>query len=118
MAHVVELTKPPMLATPTSYSVTWKLTWMNFMVIQAGNYIKFCGANGQHVGRTDDLAHVELEDISENVVSQGAEKSENSMEDSPLVFEGDDQKPFSLFDLLDMLLVKQDKIVQVLKKNG
>ena len=64
----------------------------------------------RNVGRIDDLAHVELEDISKNVVPLGDEKLENSMENSPLVFEADCQKPLSL-DLLDMFLVKEDKLV-------
>ena len=68
----------------------------------------------RNVGRIDDLAQVELEDISENVVLPSDEKLENSMENHPFVFEGDGQKPLSLLDLLDMLLVKEDKIVQVL----
>ena len=67
-------------------------------------------------GRIDDLAHVELEDIFENVVSLGDEKSEISMENNPLVFEGNGQTPLSLLDLLDMLLVKEDKLVQVLTR--
>ena len=38
------------------------------------------------------------------------------MKNSPFVFEGDGQKPLSILDLLDTLLVKEDKIVQVLTR--
>ena len=64
----------------------------------------------RNVGRIDDLAQVELEDISEKVVSPGDEKSENSMEKNPFVFEGDGQKLLSLLDIMDMLWSKMTSL--------